>query len=148
MGVVIWCHNISTPLSTAYQLLCLVVWEWQDHDLDIISSLHTIFGEGVIISWHYIHTPNNFWGGGDYTVTLYFHSSRIWHRGWLYLNIFTPHIWLCRVKIPMCFIIYIHIQSIKLTFNLRMLSSLLLKISISIFRMDRFRYCVNTVWDE
>ena len=43
---------------------------------DIIFSLLTIFGEGVNISWHYIFTPENIWWGGDYIVTLYFHS---WH---------------------------------------------------------------------
>ena len=83
---------------------------------DVIFSLPTIIGEGVIKSWHYIFTPDNIWGGGDYIVTWYFHSPRIWYWVWLYLNIFTPHIWLCRgKKIPSCFIIYIHIQPIELT---------------------------------
>ena len=49
----------------------------------IIFPLPTILGEGVIISWHYIFTPDNIWGGGDCIVTLYFHSPRIWHWGWL-----------------------------------------------------------------
>ena len=85
---------------------------------DIIFSLLMIFGEGVIISWHhiftpddigdgviilwhYIFTPDNIWWGGDYIVTLYFHSWQYlvrvdyivtlyfhsWQyllRGWLY----------------------------------------------------------------
>ena len=33
---------------------------------DIIFSLPTMFGEGVIISWNYIITPNNIWEGADY----------------------------------------------------------------------------------
>ena len=81
---------------------------------DIIFSLLTIFGQGVIISWHYIFTPDNIWSGGDYIVTLYFHSwqyyiftpGNIWSgddyivtlyfhswqylmRGWLYRDIFS-----------------------------------------------------------
>ena len=63
---------------------------------DIIFSLMTIFGEGVIISWHYIFTPDNIWWGGDYIVTLYFHSWQYLVRGhyisWHY--ILTPdNIW-------------------------------------------------------
>ena len=41
---------------------------------DIIFSLLIILVRGVIISWHYIFTPGNIWWGGDYIVTLYFHS--------------------------------------------------------------------------
>ena len=54
---------------------------------DIIFSLLIIFGEGMIISWHYIFTPGNIWWGGDYIVTLYFHSWRYLVRGWLYREI-------------------------------------------------------------
>ena len=56
---------------------------------DIIFSLLMIFGEGVIISWHYIFTPCNIWWGGDYIVTLYFHSWQYFVRGWLYRDIFS-----------------------------------------------------------
>ena len=64
---------------------------------DIIFSVLTIFGEGVIISWH-IFTPEDIWWGGDYIVTLqyhFWHYPRIWHWRWWYLNIFTIQIWLC-----------------------------------------------------
>ena len=54
---------------------------------DIIFSLLTIFREGVIISWHYIFTPDNIWSGGDSIVTLYFHSWQYLVRGWLYRDI-------------------------------------------------------------
>ena len=59
--------------ATVCKLLCLVVS--QDHDLDIFSLL-TIFGEGVIISWKYILTPNNIWGGSNYIMTLFLHFSQ------------------------------------------------------------------------
>ena len=54
---------------------------------DIVFSFPTIFGEGVIISWHYIFTPDNIWWGGDYIVTLYFHSRQYLVRGWLYRDL-------------------------------------------------------------
>ena len=60
-------------------------WKYRD----IIFSLLTIFGAGVIISWHYILTSDNIWSGGDYIVTLYFHSSQYLVRGWLYPDIFS-----------------------------------------------------------
>ena len=65
---------------------------------NIIFSLLTIFDERVIISWHYIFTPDNIWSGGDYIMTLqyhFWHYPRIWHWRWFYLNIFTIQIWLC-----------------------------------------------------
>ena len=56
-----------------------------------IVLLLAIFGEGVIISWHYIFTPDNIWWGGDYFVTLYFHSWQYLVKGWLYHEtIFLP----------------------------------------------------------
>ena len=48
---------------------------------DIIFSLLTIFGEGVIKSWHYIFTPDNICCRGDYIVTLYFHPWQYLVRG-------------------------------------------------------------------
>ena len=57
-------------------------WWYRD-----IFSLLKIFGEGVNISWHYIFTPDNIWWGGDYIVTLYFHSWQYLVRGWLYCDI-------------------------------------------------------------
>ena len=81
----------------------LVPWEWLYRDTishpwqylvrgwlyrDIIFSLLTIFHEGVIIWWHHIFTPGNIWSGGDYIVTLYFHSWQYLVRGWLYPDIF------------------------------------------------------------
>ena len=67
---------------------------------DIKFSPLAIFGEGVIISWHYIFTPDNIWWGGDYIVTLYFHSWQYLVRGdylmtyfhsWRYLVIISWH---------------------------------------------------------
>ena len=55
---------------------------------DYISPL-TIFGQGVIISWHYIFAPGNIWSSGDYIVKLYFHSWQYLVRGWLYRDIFS-----------------------------------------------------------
>ena len=78
---------------------------------DIIFSLLTIFGEEVIISWQYIFTPDSIWWGGDYIVTLHFHSwhsPRIWQWRWLYLNIFTIQIWLCRDTRVLLLFIYIY----------------------------------------
>ena len=54
---------------------------------DIIFSFLAIFGEGVIISWHYIFIPGNIWWGGDYILTIYFHSWQYLVRGWLYRDI-------------------------------------------------------------
>ena len=54
---------------------------------DIIFSLLTIFGEGVIISWHCIFTPDSIRSGGDYIMTSYFHSKQYLVRGWLYRDI-------------------------------------------------------------
>ena len=61
----------------------------------VIISWHHILtpdniGEGVIISWHYIFTPGNIWWGGDYIVTLYFHSWQYLVWGWLYRDIIFP----------------------------------------------------------
>ena len=65
---------------------------------DIIFSPLTVFGQGVIISWHYIFNPDNIYSGGgggggggagDYIVTLYFHSWQYLVRGGLYLDIFS-----------------------------------------------------------
>ena len=58
---------------------------------DIIFSLLTIIGQGVIISWHNILTPDNIKLGGDYIVPSYFHSWQYFVRGWLYCDmIFSP----------------------------------------------------------
>ena len=54
---------------------------------DIIFSLLEIFGEGVIISWHYISIPGNIWWGDNYIVTLYFHPWQYLVWGWLYRDI-------------------------------------------------------------
>ena len=61
----------------------------------VIISWHHIFtpdsiGEGVIISWHYIFTLGNIWCEGDYIVTLYFHSWQYLVRGLLFRDIFSP----------------------------------------------------------
>ena len=95
------------PLSSSRQYLEGVIISWHyiftADDIwwrgrlyrDIIFSLLTIFGEGVIISWH-IFTPDNIWWGGDDIVTQYNFLLTIFGEGviisWHY--IFTPHnIW-------------------------------------------------------
>ena len=58
---------------------------------DIIFSLLTIFGQGVIILWHNILTSDNIWSESDYIVTSYFHSWQYFVWGWLYSDmIFSP----------------------------------------------------------
>ena len=104
-GVNISWHYIFTPDNIWWggdYIVTLYFHSWQYLVrgwlyFDIIFSLLTIFGEGVIISWH-IFTPEDIWWGGDYIVTLhhhFWHDPRIWHWRWLYLNIFTIQIWLC-----------------------------------------------------
>ena len=57
----------------------------------IIFSPWQYLVSGVNISWNYIFTPDNIWRGGEYIVTLYFHSWRYLVRGWLYRDIiFSP----------------------------------------------------------
>ena len=84
-GVIISWRYIFTPDN---------IWGGGDYIVTLYFHSWRYFMRGVIISWHYIFTPDNIWGGGDYIVTLYFRSPRIWHWGWLYLNIFFPDIWL------------------------------------------------------
>ena len=100
-GVIILWHYIFAPGN---------IWCGGDHILtyfhswqylvrgwiyrDIIFSLLIIFGEGLIISWHYILTPGNIWWGDDYIVTLYFQSWQYLVRGWLYRDIFHSWRWL------------------------------------------------------
>ena len=103
MGVIISRHNISTPTHTSDWLKgpyiftpekiwwggeCIVTSYFHSQQYlegwfyrDIIFSPLSVFGQGVIISWHYIFTPGNIWWGGDYIVTLYFHPDSIWWRG-------------------------------------------------------------------
>ena len=98
-GVIISWHYIFTPGNIWWggdYIVTLYFHCWQylvrgSLYRDIIFSLLAIFGEGVIISWHYIFTPDNIWGRGDYIVTLYFHSWQYLVRGWLYRDtIFSP----------------------------------------------------------
>ena len=45
----------------------------------------------MIISWHYIFTPDNIQWGGEYIVTWYSHPWQYLVRGWLYRDIiFSP----------------------------------------------------------
>ena len=64
-----------------FSLLIILVRGWLYRD--IIFSQLTIFGQGVIISWHHIFTPDNISWGGDYIVTWYFHPWQYLVRGWL-----------------------------------------------------------------
>ena len=80
MGVIISSHDTSTPTHT---------WDWYIYIYiykDIIFSLLAIFGEGVIISWHYIFTPNNIWRGWLYREII-FSLLKIFGQGWLYRDI-------------------------------------------------------------
>ena len=92
-GVIISWHYIITPGNIwwggVYILTYFYSWQYLVGGWiyrDIIFSLLAIFGEGMIIMWHYIFTPDNIWWGGDYIVT-YFHSWRYLVRGWLYRDI-------------------------------------------------------------
>ena len=115
MGVITLSRSISTPLSNCMGMIIMIIMPWcistPHNNLGliimtlyfhcwqylvrgwlyrcIIFSFLTIFGEGVIISWHYIFTHDNLWWGGDYIVTLYFHSWQYSVRGWLYRDIFS-----------------------------------------------------------
>ena len=94
-GVIISWHYIFTPgniwwggdyiVTLYFHSWQYLVRGWLYHD--IIFSLLAIFGEGVIISWHYIFTPGNIWSGGDYIVTQYSHRRQYLVRGWLYRDI-------------------------------------------------------------
>ena len=88
-GVIISWHYIFTPDNIQWggeYIVTLYFHSWQYLvrrwlHRDIIFSPLTVFGQGVIISWHYIFTPDNIWWGGDYIVTLYFHSWQYLVRG-------------------------------------------------------------------
>ena len=69
-----WQYLVSEWLSRdiIFSLLTIFREGWLYRVM--IFSPQTKFGQGVIISWHYIFTPGNIWWGGDYIVTLYFHS--------------------------------------------------------------------------
>ena len=88
-GVIISWHYIFTPDNIWWggdYIVTLYFYSWQYLVSggwlyrDIIFLLLTISGEGVIISWHYIFTPDNIWWGGDYIVTLYFYSWQYLYR--------------------------------------------------------------------
>ena len=94
-GVIISWRHIFTPGNIWWggdYIVTLYFHSWQNLVRgwlyrDIIFSLLAIFGEGVIISWHYISIPGNIWWGDDYIVTLYFNSWPYLVRGWLYPDI-------------------------------------------------------------
>ena len=54
----------------------LVPWEW--------LYCATIYPPPLS---SYIFTPDNIWWGGDYIMTLYFHSWQYLVRGWLYRDL-------------------------------------------------------------
>ena len=92
-GVIISWHYIFTPGNIwwggDYILTYFHSWQYLVRGwiyCDIIFSLLAIFGQGMIILWHYIFTPDNIWWGGDYILT-YFHSWRYLVRGWIYCDI-------------------------------------------------------------
>ena len=115
MGDIISCHDIYIPTDNIWcggdyiVILYFHCWQylvrgWLYRDTifspltifgqGVIISWHdiltlTIFDQGVIISWHYIFAPGNIWSGGDFIVTLYFHSWQYLVRGSLYRDIFS-----------------------------------------------------------
>ena len=102
-GVIISWHYIFTPgniwvgdddIATYFHSWQYLVREWLYRDM-IFSPL-TIFGQGVIISWHHIFTPDNISLGGNYIVTSYSHPWQYLVR-WVFISwhyIFTPgNIW-------------------------------------------------------
>ena len=94
-GMIISWHYIFTPGNIWWGGDCIVTlffhsWQYLVRGWlyrDITFSLLTIFGQGVIILWHNILTPDNICSGGDYFVTSYFHSWQYFVRGWLYHGI-------------------------------------------------------------
>ena len=64
----------------------LVPWEWFYRATIYPPPLSSSRGE-VVIPWHCILIPHNIWRGGDYIMTLYFHSWQHLVRGWLHHNI-------------------------------------------------------------
>ena len=133
---------------------------------DTIFSLLAIFGEGMIILWHYIFTPDNIWWGGD-NIGTYFHSCRYLVRGggiilWHY-NIISDttlesgtgsdYIWIFSLSkfdsavIPGFYNSYPYIHPMKLGglkwLYLSMMPSLLLKLSVLV---DMLMDCINSLW--
>ena len=104
-GLIILWHYIFTPDNIWWGCVCVCVcdyivtlhfhsWQYLVRGwlyCDITFLLLKIFGEGLIILWHYIFTPDNIWWGCvcvcDYIVTLHFHSWQYLVRGWLYCDI-------------------------------------------------------------
>ena len=94
-GVIISWHYIFTPdnvwcggdyiVTSYFHCWQYLVRGWLYRDT-IFSPL-TIFGEGVIISWHHIFTPDNISWGGDYIVTWYSYPWQYLVRGGLYRDI-------------------------------------------------------------
>ena len=87
-----WHRQIHLMLSVTKCILTLYFNSWQNLVRgwlyrDILFSSLTIFGTGMIISWHYFFTPDNIWWGGDYIVTFCFHPWQYLVRGWLYCDI-------------------------------------------------------------
>ena len=155
-GVIISWHYIFTPDNIWWggeYIVTLYFHSWQYLVRgwlyrDIIFSLLTIFGEGVIISWHYIFTPEDIWWGGDYIVTLqyhFWHYPRIWHWRWLYwifsLSKFDSAV------IPGFYHSYPYIHPMELEglkwLYSSMIPSLLLKLSVLV---DMLMDCVNSLW--
>ena len=75
MGVIMLCHDISTPTlkfhGTGSNILC--------------NSMSTPLSSCVTRSWSWhIFTPDNIWGGGDYIAKIYSYSQQYliiisWH---------------------------------------------------------------------
>ena len=66
MGVIISCHDISTPLSSCMGMTMIIIMLW------CIYTPHKIW------DWlwgHYTFTPDKIWWGGEYIVMSYCHSQ-------------------------------------------------------------------------
>ena len=89
-------HCIFTPdniwwggdyvVTSYFRFRQYLVREWLYRD--IIFSLRTIFGERVIISWHYIFNPDSIWWGG----ILSWHYIFTPDSSWWGLILFWPYI--------------------------------------------------------
>ena len=72
MGVIMSCHDISTPTlkfhGTGNNILC--------------NTMSTPLSSCVTRSWSWhIFTPDNIWGGGDYIMKIYSYSQQYLGRG-------------------------------------------------------------------
>ena len=83
MGLTIPFHDMSSPASYFQSPQYLV----RGRLFREVFSSPSIYGEGVIISWHYFFTPDNLSWGGDDIVTSWFRFRQYLVRRCLYRDI-------------------------------------------------------------